>query len=171
MDLAKGQTVPFDPSINLERGQTFSKKSNGYREKDVKIEKSAHVKNGVIGSKSIVGDGAVVFNSIIGRNCTIQAGAVIRESILWDNVVVESGVKLHQAIVTDDNTLKADFDIAERVVLPRKANIPAGSKIGGTKTFTVYGNDAKPIINEDEDEDEDEEDLISIRTLNQTNLT
>ena len=91
----------------------------------------------------------MVFNSIIGRNCTIQAGAVIRESILWDNVIVESGVKLDQAIVAEDNSLKTDFDVAERVVLPCKANPPPGSKIGGTKVFAVYGNQAKPIIKED----------------------
>src|ERR1700736_1528118 len=124
--MAKGLTPPFDPSLNLESCQTFTKRATVFQEKDVKIEKSAQAKNSVVGSKTIIGDGAVIVNSIIGRNCTISPGAIIQESILWDNVVVESKVKLDHAIVAQDNSLKADHNLVSRVVLPRNTKFSPG---------------------------------------------
>jgi ADP-glucose pyrophosphorylase len=150
--------------MNLENDQTFRKEASIFREKDVEIAKSAQIQSTVIGSKTIINDGAMIANSVIGRNCTIKAGAVIQDSVLWNNIVVESGVKLHQAIVAEENTINADYNIAGKVVLPRKTSIPSGSTLGGNNIFTVYGNEAKPDINEDQDSDSDEQDLISIRT-------
>jgi translation initiation factor eIF-2B subunit epsilon len=164
MDVTAGLTVPFDPSMNLENDQTFSKKLTVYREKDVKIGKLSQLKNVVIGAKTIIGDGAVVVNSVIGRNCIIQPGAIIRESILWDNVVVETGVKLTQSIVAEDNSLKLNHRLSERAILPPKTDIFIPSNPGTSKTFTIYGSQPPQPITEDSDSDQDEDIPISIRT-------
>lgn len=55
-----------------------------YREKGVRVARTAHIGEGVvIGQDTIIEEHARVERSVIGRGCIIRAGAVITESHLW----------------------------------------------------------------------------------------
>jgi ADP-glucose pyrophosphorylase len=158
--MTKGMTAPFDPLMNIENDQTFSKKGSIFRERDVKIDKSAQLKNVIIGSGSVIGD-VVLTNTIVGRNCSIQSGVVVEDSILWDKVTLNSGSKIHQSVIANDNELSMQLGL--RTVLPPKTQVSASSD---NITFTVYGH--TPVETEDSD-DEPEQIPIGTQSLELTN--
>ena len=158
--MTKGMTAPFDPLINIEYDQTFSKKGSIWRERDVKIDKAAQLKNVIIGSGSVIGD-AVLTNTVVGRNCSIQSGVVVEDSILWDKVTLNAGSKIHQSIVTNDNELSTPLGI--RTVLAPKTRV---STSPDNTTFTVYGH--TPEETEDSD-DELEQIPIGTQSLELSN--
>src|SRR4030095_15074264 len=91
--------------MNIGNDQSFSKKGSIWREKSVKIDKSAQIQNVVLGSGSIIADGVVLMNTLVGRNCSIQSGVIIKDSILWDKGTVTTGCKIHQSIITTENEI------------------------------------------------------------------
>ena len=158
--MTKGMTAPFDPLMNIENDQTFSKKGSIWRERDVKIDKSAQLKNVIIGSGSVIGD-VVLTNTIVGRNCSIQSGVVVEDSILWDKVTLKPGSKIRQSVITNDNELSTQLGI--RTVLPPNTRV---STSPDNTTFTVYGH--TPVETEDSD-DEPEEIPIGTQSLEVSN--
>jgi len=160
--MVKSVTAPFDASMNIANDQTFSKKGSIWREKDVKIEKSAELKNVVIGSGSIIGDGAVLTNTVIGRNCTVQSGVVVEDSIVWNNVTLNEGCRIHQSIITDDNVLAASTQLGKRTVLPPKTQLSTAMKIQDNEIFTVFNAEGKLLPKSEDYEDEAEQIPIGI---------
>ena len=142
--------------MNLQHDQTFMKKGTIWREKEVKIEKSAQVKEAVIGAGSIVGEGAKVINSVIGRKCIIAPNAVVQNSVLWDNVTVDQGVHILDSIIEMDNSIPEGCHLSGGVVLQSKTSLSSNTKIEGNGTFTVYKSDGTPIEEIDDSDDEDE---------------
>jgi len=140
--------------MNLRNDQTFLKKGDSWREREVKLEKTAQIKESVIGAGSMIGDGATVVNSVVGRKCFIGPRAIVRDSILWDNVSVGQDVSiLHSIVEMDNNVLNGSH--LNRAVLPTKTTLPANTTIKGNDSFTVYGSDGNPIdYAEDSDEEE-----------------
>ena len=155
-------TAPFDPSMNIENDQTFAKKGSIWKERDVKIDKSAQLKNVIIGSGSVVGD-AILTNTMIGRNCNIQSGVVVEDSILWDKVTLNSGIKIRQSIITNDNVLSTQ--LGTRTVLAPKTQV---STTFDNTTFTVYGH--SPAETEDSD-DESEQIPIGTQSRELSNIS
>ena len=160
--MVKGSTAPFDASMNITNDQSFSKKGSIWREKDVKIEKSAELNNVVIGSGSTIGDGVVLTNTVIGRNCTVQSGVVVEDSILWNNVTLNEGCKIHQSIITDDNVLLRSTQLGKRTVLPPRTQFSTALKIQDNETFTVFHAEGKPLPKSEDYEDETEQIPIGI---------
>jgi hypothetical protein len=160
--MVSGLTAPFDPSMNLERDQNFNKRGSIWRERDVKISKSAKVNNSAIGSGSIIGDGAIVANSIIGRHCVVSPNTIVEDSILWNNVIINSHSKVFQSIIAEDNTLPSDTQLGVHTVIPHKSELSSFVTTSDNSTFTIYPiNDSSP---KDEDS-EDESELIDIGIL------
>ena len=155
-------TAPFDSSMNIDNDQTFTKKGSIWKERDVKIDKSAQLKNVIIGSGSVVGD-AILTNTIIGRNCNIQSGVVVEDSILWDKVTLNSGSKIRQSIITNDNVLSTQ--LGTRTVLAPKTQV---STTFDNTTFTVYGH--SPAETEDSD-DESEQIPIGTQSRELSNIS
>src|SRR2546421_4552939 len=140
--------------MNLRNDQTFLKKGDSWRERDIKLEKTAQIKESVIGAGSMIGDGATVVNSVVGRKCLIGPRAVLRDSILWDNVTVGQDVRILHSIVEMDNDVLNGCQLNGAVLLT-KTKLPSNTTINGNDSFTVYGRDGNPI---DYAEDSDEED-------------
>lgn len=161
-DILNGVTAPFDPSMNVENTQNFIKKGSVWLDKDVKIEKTALVKNAVIGSGSLIGDGASVSDSIIGRNCVVPAGVQIRESILWNDVVLHKGVQMNRAIIASNSLIPEDTWLG-CAVLRTKTKLAASTKFPASTSLIVYESDGQPYINEDSSDEEVEP--LSICTL------
>lgn len=155
--MVKGITAPFDASMNIANDQTFSKKGSIWREKDVKIEKSAQLKNIVVGSGSVIGDGVVLTNTVIGRNCVVNSGVVVEDSILWDNVKLNPGCKIRQSIITTDNVLPDSSQLGYKTVLPPKIQLSPGLQIQNNETFTVYDSSGKPLPKPEDSDDEQEQ--------------
>lgn len=154
-DMTRGLTAPFDPSMNLLNGQTFQKKGTIWREKEVKIEKSAQVTNAIIGAGTIVGDGAKVITSVVGRKCIISSNAVIQNSVLWDNVTVGQGAQVSESVVEMDNSVLEGCHLSRGVVLLSKTSLPSNTTIEGNSNFAVYGSDGKPLETAENSDDED----------------
>ena len=169
-DMMRGLTAPFDPSMNLLNDQTFLKKGTVWREREVKIEKSAQVKDSIIGMGSIIGDKAKVINSVIGRKCVIAPNAVVQNSVLWDNVTLGQGVHLLDSVVEMDNSVPEGSHLSRGVVLLSKTSLPSNTTIQGTGNFTIYGSDGKPVETADASDDEEEPFQIG-NSLRQTSLT
>lgn len=146
--------------MNLRNDQTFQKRGDSWREREVKVEKSAQIKESVIGAGTIVGDGATVVNSIVGRRCVIGPHAVVQNSVLWDNVTVGQGVQILDSIVEMDNTVREGCDLS-RAVLLRKSSLPSNTIIKSNDCFTVYGSDGNPIPNAEDSDNEESSFTIS----------
>ena len=172
-----GITAPFDPAMNLEIGQTYSKRQSIYRERNVIIEISAEVKDSSIATGSIVGNDATVLNSVIGRHVTISDKAVIIDSIIWDDVVVGESAKVNASIVTNANNINGE--LGPKVVLPLgfelQLPVPTPTTLNGA--FTVYDGDGNVVQNDDEVDEEDndipmsqshQEPTLTLGTLNIT---
>jgi translation initiation factor eIF-2B subunit epsilon len=155
-DMTTGITSPFDPSMNLENDQTFTKRGSIWQEKNVSVV-SAQLKQSVIGSHATVGDGAVITNSIIGRNCKISPGAIIQDSILWNDITVNRGVKINRSIVAANNIIPTNCQINGGVIIPPNSII-SDENIAESKSFTVYGKPPKEpsqdVFQDDSDSDE-----------------
>jgi|SRR5579859_274615 len=140
--------------MNLRNDQTFLKKGDSWREREVKLEKTAQIKESVIGAGSMIGDGATVVNSVVGRKCLIGPHAIVRDSILWDNVTVGQDVSILHSIVEMDNNVLNGCQL-NRAVLLTKTILPSNTTIKGNDCFIVYGSDGNPIdYAEDSDEEE-----------------
>jgi acetyltransferase-like isoleucine patch superfamily enzyme len=146
-DLVKGGTAPFDPSMNIDNDQTYSKKGTIWREKDVKLGKSVELKNVVLGAGSVIGDGATITNSSIGRKSVVPAGVFVQDSIIWDNVILNQGCKIYRSIIATDNVLSNDTRLGLGTVLPPKTNLPADTAISDNQTFTIYTSTGQPFLN------------------------
>lgn len=158
--MVKGLTAPFDSSMNIENDQSFSKKGSIWREKNVKVDKSAQLQNVVVGSGSVIADGVVLINTLVGRNCSIQSGVVIEDSILWDKATVTMGCKIHQSIITTENEISNTAQLGIRTVLLPKTSLAI--TIPDNTAFTVYTSTGQPLAREEEDsEDEDGQITIS----------
>jgi carbonic anhydrase/acetyltransferase-like protein (isoleucine patch superfamily) len=158
-DLVKGLTSPFDPLMNIENDQTYFKKGSIWREKEVKVEKSAQLRNVVLGAGSVIGDGASVVNSVIGRKSIIPAGVVIEDSILWNNVTLSQGCKIRNSIIAADNILVNGIHLGFGVILPPQTNLPTGTEIPDNQTFTVYSSNGQPLPNSEDPDDEEFEEI------------
>ena len=142
--------------MNLLNDQTFLKKGTVWREREVKIEKSAQVKDSIIGAGSIVGDGAKVVNSVIGRKCVIAPNAVLQNSVLWDDVTLGQGVHILDSVVEMDTSVPEGCHLSRGAVLLSKTSLPSNTTIEGNGSFTIYGSDGKPVETADDSDDEDE---------------
>jgi translation initiation factor eIF-2B subunit epsilon len=148
--------------MNLQNDQTFVKRGDNWREREVKVDKSAQVKESVIGAGSIISEGTTVVNSVVGRKCVISPRAVVRDSVLWDNVIVGRGVHILHSIVEMDTHVPDGSHLSRGVVLPRKTILPPNTTIQGTDTFTVYATDGPPIPSSEDSDNEDESFQIGI---------
>ena len=169
-DVVLGATIPFDPSMNIGNDQTFVKRGSVWREKDVKIDKTAQLTNVVIGSGSVIGEGAVVTNSIIGRNSVLSPGVIVKDSILWDNVSVAESVEINESIVASQKVQK-NIQLGKRSAIPSICELPEGTKIPDTPYFTAYSSTGEPIsddVETDESEDEEQDKKFDISLLNLT---
>jgi len=156
-----GLTAPFDPMMNLENDQTYTKKGSMWREKDVKIDKAARVSQSVIGAGTTIGERAKISNSVIGRNCVIPPGVTIKDSIVWNKVTLLTGVTIKKSIIAE-NTIPTNLEINEKnVLLPNTAaslnNLPT------QQSWTIYGHTP---TEEDDFDSESETDLIPVEDLN-----
>ena len=146
--MIKGITISFDLFMNIENDQTFSKKGSIWRERNVKIDKTAQLKNVIIGSDSVIGD-VILTNVVIGRNCSIQSGVIVEDSILWDKVTLKSGSKIRQSIITNDNELSTQLGIRTILIPNTQVSISSDNTI-----FTVYGHTS--VETEDSDNESEE---------------
>jgi translation initiation factor eIF-2B subunit epsilon len=164
--MAKGLTAPFDPSLNIEGDNNFSKKGFVWRDRDVKVGKTVQLQNVVIGKGSVIADGVSIKNSIIGRNCQISGGA-IADSVLWDNITVNSGCEIHKSVILSDNDVLKDVHLGSRTIILAHTQLPEATKIPDNARFTVYTATGQPLVVSDDNDDADEdEDEIPIDTLN-----
>src|SRR5271169_5769240 len=117
--MAKGLTAPFDPSLNIEGDNDFSKKGPVWCDRDVKVGKTVQLQNVVIGKGSVIADGVSIENSIIGRNCQISGGrGVITDSVLWNNITVNSGCDIRKSIILSDNVILKDIHLGSGTIIP-----------------------------------------------------
>src|ERR1700685_4689173 len=123
VDMARGLTTPFDPSLNIEGDNNFSKKGSVWRDRDGKVGKTVKLQNVVIGKGSMIADGVSIKNSIIGRNCQISGG-VIADSVLWDNITVNSGCQIHTSVILSDNDVLKDVHLGSRTIILPHTQLP-----------------------------------------------
>jgi translation initiation factor eIF-2B subunit epsilon len=155
-DVVNGVTAPFDPGMNLERDQTFSKKVGGWREKEVRVEKSATLQKTAIGSQTTIAEKANITKSVIGRNCRVAADVTIENSVLWSNASVSAGALIQNSIVLEGCTIEGK--VGEMLVISANSPIPP---FGARKSFIKPG---------EEDSDSEIEDIV-IGTSLKTTLT
>src|SRR3954470_8459889 len=60
----------------------------------------------VIGSRSRIGDGAVIERSVLLDGCTVESGATVRDSILSAGVLVSEGTELDGAVIGDGDAVE-----------------------------------------------------------------
>eukprot|EP01041_Mallomonas_annulata_P008628 gene8628-17798_t len=98
--------VPDSQLLHTDNTYTHSK-GYVYREKGVKITRSATIGEGVvIGRGSVVGEGVILKRAVIGRNCVVGDRAVIEDSYLWTGAVVEEGASVKYSIICDGAIVK-----------------------------------------------------------------
>src|SRR5579862_9531806 len=161
--MLQGLTAPFDPMMNLENDQTYAKKASMWREKDVKLDKSAQVTRSVIGAGTTIAENTIISNSVVGRGCVIPVGVTIENSILWSKVILNSGVTVKKAIISE-NTIAEGTTIDEKNVLPPLTHLDVD--LPAQPSWTVYGQTPK----EDSDSESDEE-VIPLDDLNLTDTS
>ena len=167
VDMAKGLTAPFDPSINIEGDKDFIKKGSIWREKEVKTGKTAQLQNVIVGKGSVISDGVSIENSIIGQNCQISIG-VIKDSVLRDNIVVYPGCDIRKSIILSDNDILNNTHLGSGTIVPPHTQFPGSTKIPDNLHFTIYSSTGQPIVRSHDDSDSDSEDPddIPVDTLN-----
>jgi len=60
----------------------------------------------VIGSRSRIGDGAVIERSVLLDGCTVESGATVRDSILSAGVLVSEGTELDGAVIGEGDAVE-----------------------------------------------------------------
>jgi mannose-1-phosphate guanylyltransferase len=76
---------------------------------------------------------ALVENSVLGADVVIGNGAIIRNSILMDGVTVGPGVRIHDSIIASGARIGPDSHLGELTVIGAGIQVPAQSKLSGTR--------------------------------------
>jgi translation initiation factor eIF-2B subunit epsilon len=151
-----GLTAPFDPLLNIEPDQSFSKKGTVWKENGTKVHESVQLTNAVLGAGVAVANNANIRNSVIGRNCIIAEAVTIENSVLLASVKVDKGCFIRESIIFDGIELPERSHLAGKSIIPPNTKLSSPFTTPETPKFTIYAADGKPVA-QDEDEDEDEE--------------
>ena len=118
-DVIHRWTFPVTPDANfMDQSSYRHYRNNVYRESNVTLHRSSHIgSDTVVGTGSVISEGASVSGSIIGRNCSIGPGAVIRDSYIWDSVSIEAGATIDSAIVASGAVIKSNAIVCEDCVI------------------------------------------------------
>ena len=165
--MAKGLTAPFDPSLNIEGDNAFSKRGSIWRDRDVKIGKTIQSHNVAICKGSHIADGVSIENSIIGRNCQILGG-IVKDSILHDNVTVNLGCDINRSIIWSNNNILKDTHLGSGTIILPHTQLSESTNISENIGFTVFTSAGEPLVlpHESDDSDDEDQDDVPIGTLN-----
>ncbi|GCE98255.1 translation initiation factor eIF-2B epsilon subunit, GEF [Zygosaccharomyces mellis] len=139
---------PLVLDSNLMPDQTYSYESSHiYKEQGVVLAQSCKIgKCTAIGSRTKVGESALVENCVIGRNCYIGSGAIIRDSHIWDNTIIGNNSVINHSIIASDTKLGTNVVLNDgciigfNVVIEDGKELPRGVRINGTPVKNLEDN-------------------------------
>ncbi len=94
----------------------------------------------VIGENCRIGPDTRISNSVIGSGTVVEEGAVILDSVLWENIRVASGAFLQENVVGNSTEILEGAHLAENVIVSdhcrigRNATVKANVKVWPQKT-------------------------------------
>uniref|UniRef100_A0A7S4KCD1 Translation initiation factor eIF2B subunit epsilon n=2 Tax=Guillardia theta TaxID=55529 RepID=A0A7S4KCD1_GUITH len=130
MDVIRRWSYPLVPDVNLFCDTTYEYLHPGvYKEANVSLAQSCIIgMDTVIGSKTVVGEGAKIDRSVIGRSCVIGDGAVLEGCFLFANVKIGAGAILRDCLLADD------VEVGEKAVIEKNCILGGNVKISSNVT-------------------------------------
>jgi len=159
-DIIHRWSYPLVPDVNLFCDTSYEYFHPGvYKEAGVALAQSCSLgEDTVIGSKTSVGERAVIKDSVIGRGCSIGAGTVIEGCFIYPNVTIGPDCTITGSIICEDVNVGSGVKVETNCVLGGGVVISADMTISEGQRVTLAGRPKDDGHDDDDDFGDDDVD-------------
>ena len=181
-DVARRWTFPYCPDANFVQGQNYQITGQKcYVEDRIRLARTAVVQGrSVVGSDTVIQDGATISRSSIGRRCKIGCNVRIEDSYIWDDVTIEDDTTILTSVIASHSSVGANCKIGHGSLISFETKVPPSSTISSDsaslerRSNMPTASESTAIVDSDSDSDVEAHSLYLLpqsRTSSQTSIS